>query len=170
MARHRAAAPSFHRHAAGRENRSPRLVVPEQARPHDGPLIAGQIRPAIGIAVVPLLQVTAHEKRAPPPDAERLLRKQHGVGSAQTRAIDQEVAARSGAGPLRNEIDDTAERAGAVQRGRHAFDDFHLAEIRRWDLQQAQAADVVAETWEPVRQKPCVAAAHTLDADARRAE
>ena len=85
-------------------------------------------------------------------------------------AIDQDLALRLRRRPPRDQVDDAAHRAGAVQRRRHALDHFDLPEIHRRNLQQAEAADLLAEERQAVREEPRVAAAHALDAHARRAE
>ena len=52
----------------------------------------------------------------------------------------------------REQIDDAAHCAGAVERRRDALDHFDLTEIHRRDLQQAEPADL-AEQRQPVGQK-----------------
>ncbi len=70
----------------------------------------------------------------------------------------------------REQIDDAAHGAGAVERGGGALDHFDLAEIHRRNLQQPQAARLLAEQRQPVGEEARVAAAHSLDAHAGRAE
>ena len=74
-----------------------------------------------------------------------------------------------GAWTPRQQVDDAAHRARAVQRRRHAFDHLDLPEIHRRDLQQPEPADL-AEQRQPVREEARVAAAHALNAHARGAE
>ena len=112
----------------------------------------------------------------PPPSSEPLQprakgrrEKRHGVGRAARGPIEQELLAPAPRRTPRQEVDDAAHRARAVERGRHALDDLDLAEIHRRDLQQPKPADL-AKQRQPVRQHARVPASHALNAHAGRAE
>src|SRR5437867_1916167 len=52
--------------AEGREDRMAGLVVPIEARPHDGAPVARQIRPAVAVDVLLFLPVSRSEERVAP--------------------------------------------------------------------------------------------------------
>ena len=151
------------------EERPAVSAVPEQPRTHDRPLVARQIGPRIVVHVGRLLPVAATQQRGTPTARERRGEKGDRVGRAARRAIQQELPCWLSGGTPREQIDDAAHGAGAVQRRRHALDDFDLPEIHRRDLQQAEPAHVT-EQRQAVRQDPGVPAAHALNPHAGRAE
>ena len=167
---HRAATPLFPHRSAGGEQRAAGAVTPEHARTHDGSRVPRQVGPAVVVDVVALLPVPADEKRSAPTFCKRLRREQCGIGAASAGSIHERFPDRLFRRAARDQIDHAAESAGAVQRRRHALDHFHLSQVGWRNLQQAETADVAAEQWQPVGEKPRVAAAHALHAHARRPE
>lgn len=92
----------------------------------------------------------ADEHRSAPALGERLRGEQRRIGSAAAGSIDERFAHRLFGRTPRNQIDHASEGARTVQRRRHPFDDFDLAEVGWRNLQQAKAADVGPEQRKPV--------------------
>ena len=72
-------------------------------------------------------------------------RKQHGIRSTAACPVDQRFARRILAGPPGNQVDDAAEGAGAIERGRHALDHLDLSQVRGRNLQETETADIGAD-------------------------
>ena len=113
--------------------------------------------------------MAATEQRGTPAAGQRAGKKRDGIRRTARRAIQQELPLGLAAWTPRQEIDDAAHRAGAVQRGRHAFDDLDLPEIHRRDLQQPEPANLTKQ-WQAVGEHTSVPAAHALNANARGTE
>ena len=120
------------------------------ARPYPG-----EIGPRIIIDVVRFLPVSATEQRGTPAARQRAGKKGDGIRRTARRAIQQELLLRLAARTPRQEIDDAAHRAGAVQRRRHAFDDLDLPEIHRRDLQQPEPANLTKQRQARRRARAC---------------
>ena len=89
--------------------------------------------------------MTAHEQRPFPALGDWLRGKQHRIGRAKCRPIDQKLPTRFRSRSARDEIDDAAKRAGTVQRRRHALDDLDAAKVGRWNLEEAKPPDLLAK-------------------------
>ena len=154
----------------GRGKERPTVAaIPEHSRTHDGSPIPRQICPRIIIDVVRFLPVSATQQRGTPAARQRAGKKRDGIRRPARRAIQQEFLLRLAPWTPRQEIDDAAHRAGAIQRGRHAFDDLDLPEIHRRNLQQPEPANLTKQ-WQPVGEHASVPAPHALNANARGPE
>ena len=144
-------------------------IVEEQPRPDDAPIEVRQIGPSVAIEIAPRLTVVAAEQRPRPCARGRLRVVRRHIASVLGRRVDEQP--RLGlARATRDEIDDAAERRRPVQSRRDAFDDFHLTQVERRHLQQAERIALRAVQRQPVGKQLRVAAPQSLDSYVRRAE
>ena len=113
--RHRAAAAVLPGRAGRREKRTAAVVVPEHARPDDTAGVARQIRPRVVVDIGVLLAVRARQQRHSPIRVQRRRVPEHAVGRSARRSIDERFPLRFGSRAPRDEVDDAAHRAGAIQ-------------------------------------------------------
>jgi hypothetical protein len=160
----------FESRADGRKEGAAVPTIPEQPRPNNRACVVWKVGPSVVIDVTLLLPVAAGEHRQRPSARQRRRPPEDGVGRAEHRAIQQNFTDPIFRRMPRNQVDDSAHRAAAIQRGGNTFDDLNLSKINRGNLQQTKPAHLLAEQRQSVGQEPRVSATHSLDADARRTE
>ena len=117
------------------------------------------------------LRVAAAKERRTPPGAPGAIDRNTTPSVApRVDRLTRHVRVGSSARAPRQQVDDAAHRAGAVERRRHALDHFDLAEVHRRNLEQAEAADLLAEERKPIAEEARVPALHALHAHARRTD
>ena len=156
--------------AAGQESDVPAAGVVEDPRTNDAALVrrprrSSRRRPCRGGAVRVLLRATSTTSHG------LGARPSHTVASAPPSdvALSNVSTCDSGSASA-DEIDDAAERGGAVERRGSALDHLDLSEVQRRHLQQAQRVAARAIERQPVGQQLRVAAAQALHAHVRGAE
>src|SRR3546814_20879254 len=122
-----------------------RRPFPEQTWA-DGPAaIAREVGPAVAVEILPALPViTAGYGPAPIP-SQRGRRITTHVLPVIAGRVEHNIGFRFRAGPPRHEVDDSAQRGRAIERGGGALDDFHLTEIGRRYLEQTDGRGLRSE-------------------------
>ena len=159
---HRSPFAGLARHPHREEQRTAASIVPEQPRTEDTAPVPGQVGPRIIVHVGLLLQVRAAQKRETPALRQWRRVPEDRIGAPTGRGVQEHLGFGLVARAAGDEVDDSSHGPGAVQRGGDALDDFHLTEIHRWDLKQADPAGLRAEQRQAVRQHARVAPLHPL--------
>src|SRR2546427_288054 len=158
----------LHDSAQGREERVADLVIPKEARPHDGAPVARQIPPAVAIDVFFFLPVSRSEERVAPVAPESAGDEAHGVGPEARGLVHHDF--RLAAWTTGHEIHHPAERRPAVERRRRTLNNLNLREVQRWYLKQTERVGLLAIQRQLVGQKLRVAAAQSLESQLGAAE
>ena len=115
--------------------------------------------------------MTSADEGVAPVGTERRGEPVDDIGARMARLVHQHFRLVTlGRRAPRHEIDHAADRRHAVERGRHALDDFHLPEIHRWNLQQPDRPGLTAVQRQAVGKDLRIPAAQALNADVRAAE